>query len=451
MNKSELRGFKQVFVFELLTGLQKTGFKAFLGIVCAIAFFATPIMVIIGNIKSGNSETPSNIESVYVYNETELSIDYSNFTAMDRYSSLSFITDNSASFDAAVENLESKPSNNDLVVKVSYDEEDGFDVNIVRSSKSGIEDSELDTFESDFFTFFRDETLKSLDISSDDYDYMSKELNVTIMKPNDKGAYTEDTSRFSYDDYILIIGGLMFVFMFINMSVSTVATSIATEKSSRVIEFLLTGTRPIALLSGKIAARLVETLIMTFAGYSCNFLSQLVSVFLIRDTKAVSNTTSSVVTVSTFWETMTPEKLVVAVLYFLAGLALFSIIGALTGASVSKLDELQDAYKLYSFILLICVYADMFYIILMFNSSGHEALQTFFAMFPLTGAFITPALILAGKLSIIAGLIALVIIIITAACTFILASAVYESMLLFQGKRLGVKDIITLMKKQVVV
>ena len=303
----------------------------------------------------------------------------------------------------------------------------------------------------DFFTFFRDETLKSLDISSDDYDYMSKELNVTIMKPDDKGAYTEDTSRFSYDDYILIIGGLMFVFMFINMSVSTVATSIATEKSSRVIEFLLTGTRPIALLSGKIAARLVETLIMTFAGYSCNFLSQLVSVFLIRDTKAVSNTTSSVVTVSTFWETMTPEKLVVAVLYFLAGLALFSIIGALTGASVSKLDELQDAYKLYSFILLICVYADMFYIILMFNSSGHEALQTFFAMFPLTGAFITPALILAGKLSVIAGLITLVIIIITAACTFILASAVYESMLLFQGKRLGIKDIITFMKKQVVV
>ena len=451
MNKTEFRGFKQVFVFELFTGLQKTGFKVFLGIMCAIAFFTTPIMIIAGNIKSGKSETMSNIESVYVYNETDLSVDYGNFTSVDRYADTSFIEDNSVSFDDAVGNLENSPSNNDLVVKLSYDEEEGFDVNIVRSSKSGIEDSELKIFEADFLDFFRDESLKSLGVSSEDYDYMSKELNVTIMKSDSNGAYEEDTSRFSYEDYVLIFGGLFFVFMFVNMSVGTVATSIATEKSSRVIEFLLTGTRPLALLSGKITARLVETLIMTFSAYSCYFLSQLVSVFLVKDTQAVSSASSNVVTVSTFWETMTPEKLIIAVLYFLAGLALFSIIGALTGASVSKLDELQDAYKLYSFLLVICVYADMFFVILMLSSSGHEALQTFLAMFPLTGAFLTPALVLSGKLSVIAGLIALVIIIVTAVCTFILASAVYESMLLFQGKRLGVKDIIKLMKKQVVV
>ena len=72
-------------------------------------------------------------------------------------------------------------------------------------------------------------------------------------------------------------------------------------------------------------------------------------------------------------------------------------------------------------------------------------------LFPLTGAFLTPALILTGKLSIFMGIIALALIVATVAIAFVLASAVYESMLLFQGKRLGVKDIITLMKKQVVV
>lgn len=449
MNKNEFRGFKQVFLFEFFTGIKKSGFKVFLGIVCALAFLTTPIMVIIGNVQSGKGDTRSNIKNVYVYNEAEIAIDYGKFD-VPRYEDILFTADNSASFDDAVAELEKDPANNDLVMKVSYDEEDGFDIDMVRSSKSRIEDADLNQFEDDFVEFFKDQMLNNLGVSNEDYDYMSKDFNLSIMKADENGYFTEDTTRFSVEDYFLILGGLFFVFMFINMSVGTIATSIATEKSSRVIEFLLTGTRPLALLSGKIVARLSETLITAFAAYSSYFLSQLVCVFLITDSSAATNASSNVVTVSSFWQSLTASKLAIAVLYFLAGLALFSIIGALTGASVSKLDELQDAYKLYSFILIFCLYGDMFFIIMMFNSSGHEALQTFFAMFPLTGAFLTPALVLTGKISILAGFIALIIIIATAFVTFILASAVYESMLLFQGKRLGAKDIIKLMKKQVV-
>ena len=87
----------------------------------------------------------------------------------------------------------------------------------------------------------------------------------------------------------------------------------------------------------------------------------------------------------------------------------------------------------------------------MFATGGSEALLYFCAIFPFTGAFITPALIISGKISILIGVIALIILIVTAIAAFILASAVYESMLLFQGKRLKIKDVISLMKKQVVV
>lgn len=449
MNKNEFRGFKQVFLFEFLTGIKKTGFKVFLGIICALAFFISPIMVIVGNMKSGDSETKSNIYDVYVCNETDVFILYGNFD-VPRYEDILFTADNTVAFEDLVSELEKDPVNHDLAMKISYDEEDGFDINIVRSSKSVISDTDINLFKEDFVEFFRDQLLNNLNVSVDAYNYMSKEFDVTIMKTNGDGSFAEDTSRFSYEDYALIYGGLFAIFMFINMAVGTVATSVATEKSSRVIEFLLTGTRPIALLSGKIVARLAETLITTLAGYSSYFLSQLVCVFLISGSTVSASTSSNVVMVSSIWETVTVSRLVMGVLYFMAGLALFSIIGALTGASVSKIDELQDAYKLYSFIMIVCVYADMFLTILMLNSSGHEALQNFLALFPLTGAFLTPALIVTGKISIATGFIALIIEIISAFATFVLASAVYESMLLFQGKRLSVKDMIKLMKKQVV-
>ena len=154
--------------------------------------------------------------------------------------------------------------------------------------------------------------------------------------------------------------------------------------------------------------------------------------------------------VSSFWETITASKILVAVLYFLAGLALFTVIGALAGASVSKIDELQDALKFYSFLLLVCLYTDLFLIMTMLSRGGLEGFMNFCALFPLTGAFLTPALILTGRISLLLAFIALIIQVIAAIAAFILAAAVYESMLLYQGKRLGAKDIITLMKKQVV-
>ena len=56
MNKSDLRGFKQVFMFEFITGIKKTGFKIFLAIMCAMAFFTMPIMLIVSNIKSKDND-----------------------------------------------------------------------------------------------------------------------------------------------------------------------------------------------------------------------------------------------------------------------------------------------------------------------------------------------------------------------------------------------------------
>lgn len=453
VNKSDFRGFKQVFLFEFMTGVKKPAFISLLAIMCAMSLFIMPIMTIVENIKGGDTDdNKTAIESVYIYDETGLSLDYGAFTSSEKYSEVSFITDNKMTYQEAVEALKDGSNRKDIVIETKYDSEDGFDVTIRHSEKSGIKGSDLDKFEEDFSEFLRDEILKGLGVSDENYEYMSKEINITIMKPSKDGSFTEDTSRLSISDYFIMLGGLMAVFMLINMSAGNVSSSIATEKSSRVIEFLLTGTRPLALLSGKIAARLLETLITILASYSCFFLSQIICLLLTAsDTVTASTSTSdNLIMVSSFWETVTLSKMVLTVLYFLAGLVLFTVIGAVAGASVSKLEELQDALKFYSFLLIICLYADLFLIVGMSNSGGLDAGMNFLALFPLTGAFLTPTLILTGKISIMLAVVALIILIVTAVATFIFAAAIYESMLLYQGKRLGMKDIITLMKKQVI-
>jgi len=454
VNKNEFRGFKQVFLFEFMTGIKKTGFKIFLLVICSISFLAMPVMLILDNNKADDDAKKSApvkaaIESVYIYDNTDLTIDYSLLNDNEKYTDVSFVTDSDISYTDAIENLKGNSDHKDLVIGIEYEAKEGFDITITDSSKSEISDSDLSSFEDDYLSFYREEILKNLDISQEDYEYLTQNIHVNVMKIDESGSVANNEEGISYNEYIIMLAGLMAVFMFINMSVGNVATSIATEKSSRVIEYLLTGTRPLALLSGKIAARLLENVIILFAAYSSYFMSQLVCVFLIAG-NASGSTSSNLVVVSSFWDTITIPKLVLTVLYFLAGLFLFTILGAIAGASVSKLDELQDAYKFYSFIMIVCVYVDMFIIIMMLSTSISSSFENFCALFPFTGAFITPALILTGKLSVFTGTIALIIIVITAVLAFILASAVYESMLLFQGKRLKAKDIIALMKKQVV-
>ena len=361
MNKNDFRGFKQVFIFEFMTGIKKTAFKIYIAIICAIALLAMPIMVIIGNIKGedeakDSAPATSPIESVYIYDETGLSITYEGLNQQDKYADVDFITDSDMAYDDAVNSLKGNAGKNNLVLKTDYDSDKGFDVTIVTSKKSSISGQALQNFEDDFTSFYREEILKNLDISEEDFEYLSKDFNVTVLEQSKEGDFSEDTASLSQNDYFSLLGGMMALFMIINMAVGTISNSVATEKSSRVIEFLLTGTRPLALLSGKLVARLLETLITLFAGYSSYFLSQLICVFLMTGSATSSDGASTAIATASIWGSITISKLLIAVPYFLAGLALYSIIGALAGASVSKLDELQDALKLYSFLLMICLY-----------------------------------------------------------------------------------------------
>ena len=45
MNKSDFVGFKQVFLFEFMTGIKKKGFLSFLAVLCVMGFVTMPAMM----------------------------------------------------------------------------------------------------------------------------------------------------------------------------------------------------------------------------------------------------------------------------------------------------------------------------------------------------------------------------------------------------------------------
>ena len=74
----------------------------------------------------------------------------------------------------------------------------------------------------------------------------------------------EDTS-ISEGEYWFIYGMMFVVLMVCILASTTVATSIVQEKSSKVIEYLLTSVRPLAIIVGKVFAMLVTVMIQLIA------------------------------------------------------------------------------------------------------------------------------------------------------------------------------------------
>ena len=133
MNKNDLRGFKQVFMFEFMTGVKKTGFKVFLAIICTLSFCYMPLMLIISNIKNSddsgkNTQTISSIESVYIYDNSGLEIDFDSFIDNEVYKNVSFITDSEKSYDEAIDSFDKDTDIYSLIIKTEYDKQKGFDV-----------------------------------------------------------------------------------------------------------------------------------------------------------------------------------------------------------------------------------------------------------------------------------------------------------------------------------
>jgi len=230
----------------------------------------------------------------------------------------------------------------------------------------------------------------------------------------------------------------MFIVSMVSIMASTqVATAVTTDKSSRVVELLLTSVRPMALLMGKILAMLVATI------------GQFVLLFLLV---AASNKATALLfdTESTYLSSLIPANisanvtlinLVLVVLLIALGLVLFATIAGVCGAMASKMEELQETLKTFTFVSIVAVYAAIAAIISM-QSNATNVFVRFCEIFPLTAPMVTPGALIIGEVPSVYALIAVVLL---AALDLLLvrtAAGVYEGLITNTGTRMKMKDVL---------
>lgn len=208
-----------------------------------------------------------------------------------------------------------------------------------------------------------------------------------------------------------------------------VANSIATEKTSRVMETLIVSAKPTSILTGKCAA--MGAVGLTQMGVLGAF-GMLCAHFLIPQGVTIGGVPLTL-------EGLTALNGLYLVLFFLVGYAMYSMLGAVCGASVSRIEDVNVAMMPLSLLSMISFYLGYFTFIA--GRTG-GVLETLARYLPFAAPFGMPARLLTGAATPAQAALSLAIMLVTLIALSAFSARLYAAGVMYYGKRLTLRDML---------
>ncbi len=226
--------------------------------------------------------------------------------------------------------------------------------------------------------------------------------------------------------YILIFG----LYMAILLYGQFVATSVATEKSSRAMELLITSAKTNNLMFGKVLGagtagliQIVAILGVAFIGYGLNQ-SYWIDNMLVQ---------------SIFG--MPLSILVYTVIFFILGFAIYSFLYGAVGSLASKVEDINTSVMPITFLFIIA-----FFIVIGGMTSGNvdTPIMVFASYFPFTSPMAMFTRIAMGNVAMSKIVISIIILIISTVAIGILSSRIYRLGVLMYGNPPKIRTVLKL-------
>lgn len=204
-----------------------------------------------------------------------------------------------------------------------------------------------------------------------------------------------------------------------------VSSSITTEKTSKIIETLVTSTAPRTIVLGKTIGIGVVGLLQMILLVG----TALISAKVFLEPGILEN----IIDIST----ITLYLGMVTILYFILGYLTYALLYALTGSTVSKPEDIQSASGPVAMLAVIGFYLSYF---TMMNPTSQ--LNVFASIFPISSPFCMPFRVMMGLANTTDVLISIVVLIITILVIAKVTIKIYSNAILNYGTKMGIKDII---------
>lgn len=254
------------------------------------------------------------------------------------------------------------------------------------------------------------------------------EEQLKSITPNFEFALEQTDEEASGNVYAMMLLSLV-LFYAIYFCAYQVSSSITTEKTSKIIETLVTSTSPKTIVLGK-------TLGIGIVG--------LLQMILLVGTALISAKTflepgilDSIIDVSK----ITPYLGIITIIYFIFGYFEYALLYALTGSTVSKPEDIQSANGPVAILAVIGFYLSYF---TMMNPESE--LNVFASMLPISSPFCMPFRVMMGLAKPTDVIISIVILLITGIIIAKIAIKIYSNAILNYGTKMSFNDIVKMYK-----
>ena len=208
-----------------------------------------------------------------------------------------------------------------------------------------------------------------------------------------------------------------------------VSSSITTEKTSKIMETLVTSTTPKIIVLGKTLGigliGLTQTIVLVGIA--------LASAFIFTGEEILSGIFDL--------SQITPFLAIITVVYFILGYAMYALMYALTGSTVSKPEDVQSANGPVAILAIIGFYLAYF---TMMNPTSN--LNVFASIFPLSSPFCMPFRVMMGVATTSEIILSISLLIILSIIVAYISIKVYSQAILNYGSKLSLKDIKNMFK-----
>lgn len=454
-------GFTDVFKFAFVQLVKSKAFIVSQLILCIVALLVFPVITVFSD-DDGEEEQTEALSTEYIgtiYIEDEFmdgalgDVIAAELKASEEYGSKEAVVINTADHDKTFEQV-TKSEDGDVLIQIQF-VDDVTDVNYgfmyyvyygEESEKVSDGAEELSTYVDDIH---ERALAKALTESDDMAVLMSQEFSYEVSVIGADNEVMEADGMLDMGEYWVTYAFLMIVIFSVSIIGGRVAEQLVTEKSNKVIEYIMTSVKPMALITGKVMASAATVVLFMGSVVVCLLLSAVLSGIMFPNPDGSFAMPEMLVAFSNsdVMAGATPVNIIIAVLVFVLGIIFYGFIGGIAGATVSKVEEMAEGMKLFTFAMVIGAYIPMFLMIMSQSGDGDWGIITnIIYVFPLTSIFILPAYILLGKVSTVIGLIAVAVMILSVLLMTVMVSRIFEYLIYYNGSPLKLKDLIGIYK-----
>ena len=277
---------------------------------------------------------------------------------------------------------------------------------------------------------------------------LTMEQLTTVLKPistnySDIGE-TQSVFAFVVKMVAPMVFGLI-LYMMLILYGQTVSKSVSIEKTSKLVETLLTSIHPYALITGKVLA--VTTMaVMRFVIWIVSGVIGLYGGNLVAQ-QIYPDYQNSVITIINFLRdnigetAMTIPSVILAIIVFCIGFLFFCVIAGMAGCMVSKPEDTSTAQALIVFPVVIS-----FLVCYLAPVMGNETMTTVIRYIPFTIPFCIPAELITGTIGYVQGIVSLLILAVFSLLIIMLSARIYKGLILYTGEKISLKLIGNVLK-----